>query len=100
MKSLCLVAALVACVSTSLLAEEPAADLAAQKQALTKELSLLREEFIKNDPALAKEKAAIDDQRKALNKKADEALKADPKVVELRTKLKAVNDELKKADKK
>ena len=100
MKSLCLIAALVISISSSLMAEEPAPDLNAQKQTLWKELSLLREEFIKNDPTLSKEKTVIDDQRKALNKKADEAMKADPKVVELRAKLKVVNDELKKLEKK
>jgi hypothetical protein len=101
MKSLCLIAALVAGVSFSLTAEEPVADLAAQKQALSKEIYLIREEFIKTDPTFAAEKAVIDEQRTALNKKAEQALmKTDPRIVELRTKLKAVNEEIKKAEKK
>ncbi len=56
MKSLCLIAALVAGVSFSLMAEEPVTDLAAQKQALSKEIYLIREEFIKTDPTFAAER--------------------------------------------
>ena len=101
MKSLCLIATLVAGVSCSLMAEEPMTDLVAQRQALSREIYTIREAFIKTDPTFAAEKATIHEQRTALNTKVEQALmKTDPRIVELRTKRKAINEEVKKAEKK
>ena len=93
MKNMTLALALVALTSSTLFAED---DLQAQKQAIYKEIAALRDKAIAGDPELSKQKAAIEDLKKKLQVAADESLKADPKLIELKAKLKVINDEMKK----
>lgn len=93
MKNITLALALFALTSSTLFAED---DLMAQKQAIYKEMAALREKAIAGDAELTKQKTAIDDLKKKLQVAADESLKADPKFIELRAKLKVINDEMKK----